>query len=327
MSFAADLGRWYDRACRDLPWRRTRDPHAVLVSEIMLQQTRVQTVLGYYRRFLELFPTVEALARAPESELLAAWSGLGYYSRARNLQRAAARVLELGAFPSDYEGLRQLPGVGDYTAAAVASICFGEPHAAIDGNVLRVMARITADPGDILAGGTRERLRSAVNRLLDHRDPGRFNQGMMELGATLCLPRNPQCLLCPVATHCRAVAEGKQAELPVRRAGREPIRIQQTLLVVEKRGNLLLYQRDGSERRLAGFWELPSSEDLPGAEIVEAMGEFRHSITHHHYSFTVVRANVSRKPPRFQWISAEELTVLPLSTTTRKALKTCKSWS
>jgi len=325
MSFAADLGRWYDRAFRDLPWRRTRDPYTVLVSEIMLQQTRVQTVLPYYARFIELFPTAEALARAPEPELLAAWSGLGYYSRARNLQRAAARVVEQGTFPSDYAGLRDLPGIGDYTAAAVASICFDLPYAAVDGNVLRVTARLTADAGDIMARATRERLRSAASSLLDRRNPGRFNQGMMELGATVCLPRNPQCLLCPVSRHCRALAEGSQHELPVKRARRQPVRIDETLLVVERRGNLLLHQRDNSESRLAGFWELPIAGELPGAVIVETVGEFHHSITHHQYRFTVARANVGRKPHRFQWITADQLEALPLSTTARKALQTCKS--
>ena len=173
---------WYERAHRDLPWRRTSDPYRVWVSEIMLQQTRAQAVVPYFERFLARFPTVEALAAAPEEEALALWSGLGYYSRARNLLRAARLIHAAGAFPSDFAGLRALPGVGDYTAAAIASIAFGKPHAVLDGNVLRVVARMQNDAAEIGSARTRERFRAIAQTWLDSQRPGTFNQALMELG-------------------------------------------------------------------------------------------------------------------------------------------------
>src|SRR5690349_5158936 len=193
------LGAWYARGHRDLPWRSTGDPYRIWVSEIMLQQTRAQAVIPYYERFLTRFPSVPALAAAKEDEVLALWSGLGYYSRARNLLRAARQIAAAGSFPSDYDAIRALPGIGDYTAAAVASIAFGRPHAVLDGNVLRVVARMENDAADIRSSRTRERFREIAQSWLDPRDPGHFNQALMELGATVCLPRNPLCLVCPLA--------------------------------------------------------------------------------------------------------------------------------
>jgi len=184
-SIRTKLTRWYARTKRDLPWRRTRDPYAIWISEIMLQQTRVAAVIPYYERFLRRFPDAAALAEASEQELLAMWSGLGYYSRARNLQKAARQMVERGTFPNDYASLRELAGVGDYTAAAIASIAFGLPHAVVDGNVRRVIARVIndghANPQEL------------ADRLLDQRDPARWNQAVMERGATSCLPREPLC--------------------------------------------------------------------------------------------------------------------------------------
>src|SRR6202049_1584982 len=182
---------WYQKSKRDLPWRRTRDPYRIWVSEIMLQQTRVAAVIPYYEQFLARFPDVAALASAPEQELLAAWAGLGYYSRARNLQRAAKKILELGTFPGDYLSLRDLAGVGEYTAAAIASMAFGLPHAALDGNVIRVLSRLTAEQGNIGSGAVRKRLREAADALLDPKRPGEFNQALMELGAMVCLANKP----------------------------------------------------------------------------------------------------------------------------------------
>src|SRR5580700_932140 len=194
---------WYGKHKRDLPWRRTEDPYRIWISEIMLQQTRVAAVIPYYERFLALFPDVSALASAPEQDLLAAWAGLGYYSRARNLQKAARAIVELAQFPTDYAALRDLPGVGDYTAAAVASIAFGMPHAALDGNVLRVLSRVAAERGDIKSQVVRRRLGALADTLLDRRRPGEFNQAMMELGATVCLPKQPMCVRCPIQLHCQ----------------------------------------------------------------------------------------------------------------------------
>ena len=181
----------------------------------MLQQTRAQAAIPYYHRFLERFPTVEVLAAAEEDQVLAQWAGLGYYSRARNLRLAAQRVVEGGGFPRTYEGIRELPGIGDYTAAAVGSIAFDLPHAVLDGNVLRVVARVTNDAADISSVRTRNRFRAIAQEWLDTREPGHFNQALMELGATVCLPRNPLCLVCPLALECAARQEGTVAQLPV----------------------------------------------------------------------------------------------------------------
>ena len=231
---AARIGRlllaWYARGHRDLPWRDTRDPYRIWVSEIMLQQTRAQAVIPYYHRFLERFPSVEALAAAAEDEVLALWSGLGYYSRARNLRLAARQIVDSGGFPRSYEGIRGLPGIGDYTAAAVASIAFDLPYAVLDGNVLRVVARVANDAADISAARTRERFRAMAQGWLDAAiEPGHFNQALMELGATVCLPRKPLCLVCPLAGGLRGAprrhggaTSGQAAEDGAGPPGRHP---------------------------------------------------------------------------------------------------------
>jgi A/G-specific adenine glycosylase len=309
---------WYARAARDLPWRRTRDPYRIWVSEIMLQQTRVAAVLPYYERFLERFPDVESLARAGEDEILAAWSGLGYYSRARNLRKAARRIVELGGFPQDYESIRGLPGAGDYTAAAVASIAFDLPHAVVDGNVLRVLSRLMNDAGDISALPARRRIGEHANRLLDRKCPGQFNQAMMEVGATICLPREPKCLLCPLAECCEARRLGIQTQLPVKLRRAAPVRIDKTLLVIERRGKLAFWQRCDGARR--GFWELPEADQLPRARIGRQLGSFRHSITHHTYRVAVVEASASQIPREFSWMPPNHLKQIRLSTTAKKAL-------
>ncbi len=286
----------------------------------MLQQTRVEAVIPYYERFLTRFPGIGALAEAPESAVLTHWAGLGYYSRARNLQRAA-RVMEAsGGFPQEYDAIRELPGIGDYTAAAVASIALGLPHAVLDGNVMRVIARLTNDPADIGAPATRKRMQATAQDLLDRRHPGEFNQAMMELGATVCLPRKPQCLLCPVRGHCKADEAGTAAELPVKLRKQTPVQIAGQLLVIEREGAVLLWQRSSAAGRMADFWELPAPE--PGAfNVGERLGSFRHAITHHHYTFEVLLATVRRAPKGLQWVPLRDLSTTPLSTTARKALR------
>jgi A/G-specific adenine glycosylase len=286
----------------------------------MLQQTRVSAVIPYYERFLKRFPDVAALAAAPEQDLLAAWSGLGYYSRARNLQKAARQIVEQGDFPSDYERIRALSGVGDYTAAAIASIAFELPHVVVDGNVLRVMSRLGNDPAEITATATRTRLRERAQALLDRRHPGDFNQALMELGATVCLPKKPQCLLCPVQKHCAALAAGTQESLPVKGKRTEIHRVERTVLLFERNGRLLLRQRPPDAAKLAGFWELPQASEVPAATNVIAAGSFRHSITNHVYEFQVRTATVARAPRGFRWIERSRLEDLPLSTVARKAL-------
>jgi A/G-specific adenine glycosylase len=312
---------WYARGHRDLPWRNTRDPYAIWVSEIMLQQTRAQAVIPYYQRFLERFPTVTALAAAREDDVLALWSGLGYYSRARNLRQAGQRIMASGGFPRDYDGIRALPGIGDYTAAAVGSIAFDLPFAVLDGNVLRVVARVTNDASDISSGRARERFREIAQEWLDPREPGHFNQALMELGATVCLPRNPLCLVCPLTGCCQARQEGTAAQLPVKLRKTRAIRLGGVLLVVRNRGRILLRQRDATARRMAGFWDLPAAEDLPAARLGARIGEIRHTITHHHYRLEVLSATASLPTGKgFRWFAIAQLSGIPFSTTARKAL-------
>jgi len=316
---------WYGRGHRDLPWRRERDPYRIWVSEIMLQQTRAQAVIPYYERFLARFPTLESLAAAPESEVLTAWSGLGYYSRARNLRRAAQQAVAAGGFPADYPSIRALPGIGDYTAAAVASIAFGLPHAVLDGNVLRVIARVENDAADIASARTRDRFRAMAQQWLDPRAPAQFNQALMELGATVCLPKNPLCLACPWMERCRARQHGTVAQLPVKLRKISLVKVALDLLVIRRGQRVLLRQREPQDRRMAGFWDLPGAADLR-ARTGACLGEFRHTITHHHYHFTVWSATLRNSAIRksgcgYGWFTPGQLSEIPLSTTARKALK------
>ena len=318
---ARRLLTWYDAGHRDLPWRRARDPYRIWVSEVMTQQTRAQTAIPYYRKFLKRFPRVAAVAAAPEDDLLALWSGLGYYSRVRNMKRAAQEIVAAGGFPRDYDSIRALPGVGDYTAAAIASMAFGLPHAAVDGNVLRVVARVENDAADIAAARTRQRFRAVAQGWLDAARPGAFNQALMDLGATVCLPRKPLCPECPLTAVCGARQAGTVAQLPVKLRPRRAVRLDATLLLIRRGGKVLLHQRPQSAKRMPGFWDLPAPEDLPTARAGEFQGEFRHSITHHRYTFRVFLASAPSPGRGYAWFPIERLHEIPLSTTARKALR------
>lgn len=221
-AFVSALLEWYDREARDLPWRRTRDPYAIWVSEILLQQTRVETVLEYYPRFLEAFPTVEALARASLDHVLKLWEGLGYYARARHLHEAARRLVETnrGQVPRDPEALVRLPGIGRSTAGAIASIAFGVPVPVLDGNVRRVLCRWAAWEGDPLKAPLRERLWELASALVPAHRPGDYNQALMDLGARICTPRSPTCKACPVQKGCLGYQQGRAASLPTPRISR-----------------------------------------------------------------------------------------------------------
>ena len=251
---------WYRANARDLPWRRTRDPYRIWVSEIMLQQTRVAAVLGYYARFLNAFPTVEALAAAPEQQLLKLWEGLGYYSRARNLQKAARLVAEQGAFPDTYEELLSLPGVGDYTASAIASAAFGRREAAVDGNVLRVVTRLTDCHDDIADPKTKKTVRAQVQAIMPEaaEDIRIFNQATMELGATVCVPNGaPKCQTCPAAGFCLGRLRDTAQALPVKAAKKARRAEERTVLVLLRQGRTALRRRPG-RGLLAGLWEFPN---------------------------------------------------------------------
>ena len=298
---------WYERNRRALPWRRSSDPYAIWVSEIMLQQTRVAAVIPYYERFLKRFPRVEDLAAASETELLSLWSGLGYYSRARNMQKAARQIVEAGGFPGDYASIRALAGIGDYTAAAVASIAFGLAHAAIDGNVRRVVMRLKGDATIDLG--------AAATELLDKRDPGRWNQAMMELGATVCLPGEPRCEVCPLAKECVGYRLRIQRELPPPKKKPAIVRKDRTLLVIRRNGRILLVPSP----RVSGFWDLP--EEFSGVRLGVKLGEFRHAITNSQYHFEVREARIGPYPQDHRWWDEKNLDEIPLSTAAKKALR------
>src|SRR5437764_4355840 len=242
-AFRGNLLAWFRHFQRDLPWRRTRDPYCVWLSEIMLQQTRVTAVVPYYERFLERFPNLHALAAAPEQEVLRLWSGLGYYRRARNLQKAAQQIVAEhgGEFPSRREEVLGLRGVGNYTAAAILSIAFEQKHAVLDGNVARVMARLGAVRGDLRARRRWQKLQNSADAYLDTKSPGDWNEANMELGATLCAPRSPQCLLCPVAQFCEGRKQGIADLLPEKRKKRATVDIRLAAAVfADERGQTLL---------------------------------------------------------------------------------------
>ncbi len=264
---------WYDANRRDLPWRRTADPYAIWVSEVMLQQTQVSRVVDYWQRFLVRFPTVRAVAEAPLDDVLARWSGLGYYRRARMLHAAARAIAEEhgGELPHTAAELRALPGMGEYTAAAVASIAFGETVACVDANVVRVLARLFALDGDPSRGTIRRRLRDEAELLLDPARPGDYNQAVMELGALVCTPTSPGCAGCPVAGLCRAGAEGSPTRYPQSVSAGRTVSLREVAAVVVCDEKVLLV-RGGHERGWwEGLWSLPRVALADGADPVEAV--------------------------------------------------------
>jgi len=259
------LGAWFDAGARDLPWRRDRRPYAVWLSEIMLQQTRVETVIPYFERFLQRYPDVSALAAAEIDDVLHLWSGLGYYRRARQLHAAAREVTARygGAFPSEPEALRSLPGVGAYTAGAVASIAYGKRAALVDGNVARVLARLDAVDAPPKSTAAQKRLWSTAARLVPEDRPGRFNEALMELGATVCTPRDPRCDACPIARLCAARAAGREREIPAASPKRAVPVVEVVAAVVEDPATgALLFARRRAGGLFGGLWEPPMVEAL-----------------------------------------------------------------
>lgn len=264
LKFRRRLLAWFAARKRDLPWRRTSDPYRIWLSEIMLQQTRVAAVIPYYERFLETFPDPQALARASEDGVLANWAGLGYYSRARNLQRAAKEIVlhYAGAFPREYESALALPGIGRYTAAAVLSIAYGAPYAVLDGNVARVLARLDARRGHLRAPGMWRKLEAAAQDLLARKAPGDWNQAMMELGATVCTPKSPRCEECPIERWCRARKLGIEETVPQARNKRETVDVTLAAAVfLDPRGRTLLVRQPGGDGALfSRMWQFPAVE-------------------------------------------------------------------
>ena len=258
--FRAALLAWYADHARDLPWRRTRDPYRVWVSEVMLQQTTVAAVVPYYERFLAAFPTVEALADAPEAAVLRQWEGLGYYSRARNLHAAAQAVVARGGWPETVAGLRELPGVGRYTAGAVASFAFDVPAPIVEANTLRLYARLLAYDGDPRATAGQRVLWDFAERLVPDAEPGRFNQAAMELGGTVCTVKEPACERCPVSAHCAAFAAGRQRDIPPPQVRPRITDVTEATVAVRRADGAVLLRRRGEAERWAGLWDFPRLE-------------------------------------------------------------------
>ncbi|ATB46434.1 A/G-specific adenine glycosylase [Corallococcus macrosporus] len=335
---------WYDRNRRDLPWRRTKDPYAIWLSEVMLQQTQVSTVIPYWERFLKRFPTARALASAPLDDVLAGWKGLGYYSRARNLHRAAQEVVARfgGALPSTAAALLELPGFGRYTAGAVASIAFGEEAPLVDGNVARVFARVfevEGLPGDRQREATLWALAAA---LVKGKRPGDLNQALMEHGATTCRPENPLCLLCPVRTACVAFRKGRVDELPPAKVRATPKKLTLAVAVWPHAGTLL-FARRADAGLFGGLWELPGAEiadDAPDTEarariaaalgvevkLEGALGAVKRQLTHRDLTLRLLRVSGARRPtstPAFQelrWCTPADAASLGMSTAMQRAL-------
>ena len=320
-NLAALLVPWYDRYGRDLPWRRDVTPYRVWVSEIMLQQTRIEAARGYFERFMTALPTVEALAAAPEETVLKLWEGLGYYSRARNLHKAARLVVERygGELPPDEEALRALPGVGEYTAGAIASIAFDLPAPAVDGNVLRICARLTCCPDSIGEPKVKAAFRQALRAQYPPRRCGAFTSAVMELGETVCLPGTPDCPACPLAARCRACQTGQQTAFPVMPEKR-PRRVQpRTVFLLEHQDRVALVKRP-DKGLLAGLWEFPNREgELDRAQALaqarawgcepveaEACGQAVHIFTHLEWHMTGWRVRCAAAPDRFVWTTAQE---------------------
>ena len=352
------LLRWFYRRKRDLPWRRTRDPYRIWVSEVMLQQTRVAAVLPYYQRFIQRFPAVRALAGARTEEVLRYWSGLGYYSRAQNLQRAAKEMVARhgGRFPRTQKEALELPGVGQYTAAAVLSMAYGEPLAVLDGNVARVLARLDGVRGDLRSARRWRKLQERAQELMEAdagcRGPrpgatrrGDWNQAMMELGATVCTPRSPRCEACPVSRWCQAYQRGVVEEIPAKRKKRAAVRVKiAAAVLLDPRGRTLLVRRnDGLDKALfSGLWQFPALavkgngwRRLPGEfrkrfgwdgkdrSEVTALAEVRHSVTFREVTLLPVVMRVKRLPRMEQAriVRLKEVSRLAISNATRKLIQ------
>jgi A/G-specific adenine glycosylase len=338
-NLAAIRGRllsWYKTHRRDLPWRRTSDPYAIWISETMLQQTQVATVIPYYSRFMDALPDIRALARAPLTKVLALWSGLGYYRRAANLKKAAGIVVMRhgGRLPDERQSLRTLPGIGEYTAGAILSIAFDKPDAAVDGNARRVLSRL-------LQASSAKDIRDAALRLVPKSHPGQFNQALMELGSLVCTPKNPQCAVCPLANFCPTHGAGRSAQPPLPRVTSPVRNVDWPLAIIRCRGKLLLRRR-GTGGILSGMWEFPGRENAGSSTVQDllprqlaatlrsrmtSLGIIRHAITNRRITAPVClidipsRRNVRLNPRSWRWVAPSALERHPTSSMTRKAFQ------
>jgi len=313
--FRRRVTEWFAKNARDLPWRRTRDPYAILVSEIMCQQTQVGAVLPYYARWMRRFPDCRTLAAATEHEVMGMWQGLGYYSRARNLHRAA-KAVNGGSFPRELEAIRALPGVGRYTAGAIAAFAYDEPAALVDANIARLLARVFAvrEPID---GTGMACVWEHAEKLQPARQGRAFNAGLMEIGALICTPRNPRCDNCPVAGFCAALAAGLQEELPLKKPRRKTVLLAEYCAIVTRNGEILLEHQSGARWR--GLWKLPAVERIPESapELV-----IEYPFTHHKVTLSVYRQRAPRmKKEGWEWHAIAGLAEVPLAAAHRRALE------
>ncbi|MCX5818738.1 MAG: A/G-specific adenine glycosylase [Deltaproteobacteria bacterium] len=335
------LTRWYDDHRRPLPWRETRDPYAIWISEIMLQQTRVETVVPYYRRFIERFPTVESLARAPLGDVLKTWENLGYYARVRNLHKAAGEIAARfgGRIPERLEEIIRLPGIGRYTAGAILSIAFGRAVPAVDGNVRRVISRLHAIEESVDDEEVRERIEELVRTLVPTRDPGRFNQALMELGAVCCTPKSPACPACPLQNDCRARLQGLAHRLPVRGKKKTiPHREVVAAVIRDGEGRILIVQRP-SRGLLGSLWKFPGGILNPpegreeglmrivrdelglGIGVGSPLAAVKHAYTHFRITLTAFSCTLregSPAGPPWRWAGGDEIEGLPFSKADRR---------
>ncbi len=344
------LLEWYDHNRRDLPWRGQSSPYRIWLSEVMLQQTQAATVIPYYRRFLARFPSLADLAAAPLEQVLKAWEGLGYYARARNLHKAALEIVNkhAGRLPDNYAQLRTLPGFGDYTAGAVASIAFGRPVPAVDGNARRVLARLLALEDDPRRGPAARRLREVASALVDPERPGDWTQALIELGAMVCQPRAPKCPLCPIEVFCRARMLGLERSLPRKPAKKVSPHYDVAAAVIWQKDKVLIAQRP-LEGMLGGLWEFPggkqeAGETLPQClrrEIREELGleievgrsilSVKHSYTHFKITLHAFHCRLLKGLPRalavadWRWVKLEEIETFPFPRTDLKIIAALKN--
>lgn len=343
-SFRRRLLSWYRDNARDLPWRSDRDAYCIWVSEIMLQQTQVATVVSYYQRFLERFPAVHSLAEADEQEVLRLWEGLGYYRRARQLHAAARVIVDEhdGRFPRDAAAVRSLPGIGRYTAGAILSIAFGQREPILEANTIRVLSRLVGYGEDTTSGKAQRLLWDVAERVLPQADSGTFNQALMELGSQLCVPGEPRCLLCPVREHCHANRLGLQHQIPAKAQRTKYQDVTEAAILVSRRQRVLV-RRCVPGERWAGLWDFPrfpvaakresrlrtelanqladqTGLDVQVGDRIKTIkhGVTRFRITLHCYPTTNVSGRLKRNGQQLRWVSPEELAQLPLSVTGRK---------
>lgn len=349
MKNAAQTGQmltaWYIKNKRDLPWRNTRDPYAIWISEIMLQQTRVDTVLEYYRRFLLCFPDVFTLAAADEEEVLSLWQGLGYYSRARNLHQASRVIVEKysGKFPQSLDEVRALPGIGAYTAGAVLSIAFDQTYPAVDGNVLRVISRLEGSEVDITLEKVKKQIGDIVLTMIPEGMARDFNQALMELGAMVCTPANPDCQGCPIQADCAAYLSGRQRELPFKKKKDKTTEPVQYWLVIIRQQEKILMEYRKNINLLGNMWGFPMVEKSPVStpekqfeeqyglilRNLKPLGPVRHVFTHQIWQIEVVEAVLAEpeilrelpQAPELRWIAFKDLKGLPIPTAFQKVIQ------